>query len=613
MQGILESLGWAILHSFWQMALIWLAYQVLFGTHRKVSPLVRHHAAVAAMFIGTAWFIATFIEQYHIYVSIERYLALVPETSAQASPLAAATMSVNALYLALKTFAAGHIAWLSAIYLCMLALMCWKLLQGYLQVHTLRSEGLFPAGPYLQQQVAQLAGKLSVPFPVRVHLSQLVDVPATLGVLKPVILLPAACVTQLSPAQLESILLHELAHIRRMDYLVNIAVGLMETLLLHNPFAWWFARSIRREREWCCDDIVLSQRQDAIEYAAALLSLEQQRRLPAMAMAMASNGQQGQLLQRIRRITSSPATKIAQPHRLMAVGLMILLMMLMAWTRPGQLQAGSYDAIAGKREISRVILAQAPQDLTRQPEQSQILTESYKRKNTDIRRPFYDEAQEGPVMEDMEQEFLIQSAPQVFVNQPPPESFTFTYTHPAEGDVLFVVPATPPLPPAVPGGMPEHLQQRTMTLDQHIMMEKDLEALHSQQEALEQMIQAELEQAQRLKAFSKSRGKRPSAPERPDAPEAASQRIFMQNAIPHTSIERVFSSSSLDPQVWQELQYVREPLKELRRERVPGRTSREMVKVNRIKTRDGYTLRIVTEKESIDIRIGEDDIVVEKD
>ncbi len=98
MQGILESLGWAILHSFWQMALIWLAYQVLFGTHRKISPLVRHHAAVAAMFIGTAWFIATFIEQYHVYVSIERYLALVPETSAQASPLAAATMSVNNFY-----------------------------------------------------------------------------------------------------------------------------------------------------------------------------------------------------------------------------------------------------------------------------------------------------------------------------------------------------------------------------------------------------------------------------------------------------------------------------------------------------------------------------------
>ncbi len=613
MQGILESLGWAILHSFWQMALIWLAYQVLFGTHRKVSPLVRHHAAVAAMFIGTAWFIATFIEQYHVYVSIERYLALVPETSAQASPLAAATMSVNALYLALKTFAAGHIAWLSAIYLCMLALMCWKLLQGYLQVHTLRSEGLFPAGPYLQQQVAQLAGKLSVPFPVRVHLSQLVDVPATLGVLKPVILLPAACVTQLSPAQLESILLHELAHIRRMDYLVNIAVGLMETLLLHNPFAWWFARSIRREREWCCDDIVLFHQQDAIEYAAALLSLEQQRRLPAMALAMASNGQQGQLLQRIRRITSSPGTTLAQPHRLMAVGLMILLIMMMAWTRPVQLQAGSLDAVNASKDITRVILEAAPNDLTRRPGPMQRITETYTRKVPVPSRSSPGGTDDGLIMEEIEQVYRVEAAPEVFVNQPPPESFTFTYTHPGENDLVILAPTAPVPPEEVPGGKSQVPKRIMMVPGQQINMEKELRALYSQQETLEKLIQAEMEQHQALKALSRSRVNRPPAPEMPEPPATASPRRDMPHVTPRTSIERVFNGPTWDPRVWQELQALREPIAETRRGIGRGINSREMVKVNRFKTRDGYTLRIVTEKESIDIRINEDDIVVEKD
>ncbi len=613
MQGILESLGWAILHSFWQMALLWLAYQLLFAARRKDSPLLRHHAAVAAMTIGTVWFIATFIDQYHHYVAIEQYLALVPETQVEAMPAAASALSVTSILQAVKDFATAHIAWLSAIYLCMLALMGWRLLQGCLQVQTLRTEGLAPVTPDLQRQVVYLAQRLSIAFPVRIHLSRLVDVPATLGVLKPVILLPVASIAQLSPAQLESILLHELAHIRRMDYLVNLVVGLMETLLLHNPFAWWFARSIRREREWCCDDIVLAEQQDALEYASALLSLEQQRRLPAMALAMASNGQQGQLLQRIRRITRRPSAAMAQPHRLMALGLMVLLMFSMAWIGPSQSRAGAMDRSMDNIEITRMILEAAPRDLTRPEQKPRQLTSTYNRKIT-TERIFLDETiEERRETADAERLFTTQLPDKVYVNQAPPESFTFSYTQPAEEDLLFVFPGAPALPPAASGSIPEFPLQYLSAPEQHLAMEKEMEALRNQQQALEKMIRVDMEHEQALKAIARTKIKRQPGQQAPSAPRAGSPRVMLPQSTPGSPIERVFTVPSWDPQVWEELYRQRIPQEEASREKAARIKTREVVKVNRIKTKDGYTLRIVTGKESIDIRIAEDDIVVEKD
>jgi beta-lactamase regulating signal transducer with metallopeptidase domain len=617
MQGILESLGWAILHSFWQMALVWLVYQMLFGSRVRVSPLVRHNAAVLAMLVGTAWFMATFVQEYNNYISVERYLALVPDALPATGSVAASEISVSWTVQALTAFLSDHVAWLSTVYLCMLALMGWKLMQGFLQIHNLRTKGLVPAGIDIQKQVQQLARRLSIPFQVQVHLSSLVDVPATLGVLKPVVLLPVACVTQLSPAQLESILLHELAHIRRMDYFVNLVVGLMETILVHNPFAWWLARSIRRERELCCDDIVLAQRQDALEYAAALFTLEQQRRLPAAALAMASSGQQGQLLQRIRRITSRPTTMMAQPHRLMAVGLMFLLMLTMAWVRPPASRAetplvGTRLSL-GSGEISRVILAPAPRDLTRPAPPRRTATEKIIRNSS---KP--NSLSENRIDEDSEPVIpsppdLARSSPRVYVNEAPPESFMFTFKRPAEEEALVFIPGMPDITAISPGWTPTAPRHRSIIPDAQVMLDREWQSLQKQQENLERMIEAELEQQQALEAFGNAKVKRQSGQQSRTAPRPVPARPGPMHAPHQVNIERIMQGQSLAPQEWREIYLHEVPADIMKRVQAPRNLTKETVRVNRIKTRDGYTLRILTEKESIDIRIAEDEIVVEKD
>ena len=86
-------------------------------------------------------------------------------------------------------------------------------------------------------------------------ISALVEVPTVIGSLRPVVLLPVSALAGMSPSQLDAILAHELAHIRRHDYLVNLLQTLVETLLFYHPAVWWLSRRIRIERENCCDDL----------------------------------------------------------------------------------------------------------------------------------------------------------------------------------------------------------------------------------------------------------------------------------------------------------------------------------------------------------------------
>ena len=126
-----------------------------------------------------------------------------------------------------------------------------------------------------------LRHRLGVSRPVRLLKSALVEVPTVIGWFRPVILLPAATLSGLTPGQLEAILAHELAHVRRLDYLVNAFQCLVETLMFYHPIAWWISRCIREERENCCDDLVVEVCGDRLGYARALVTLEGLRAEPA--------------------------------------------------------------------------------------------------------------------------------------------------------------------------------------------------------------------------------------------------------------------------------------------------------------------------------------------
>jgi TonB family protein len=185
-----------------------------------------------------------------------------------------------------------------------------RLVLGSKQVATLRRRGV-PADASVVEMVACLAKRMGLTRPVRVLISALADGPSVVGWIRPVILLPSATILGLTPQQLESVLAHEIAHILRYDYMVNILQIVAETLLFYHPAVWWASGRIRHERELCCDDLAVRSCGDALCYARALTTLERLRGL-APNMAMGSTG--GSLIYRIQRLMGQ-TTRECGPSR----------------------------------------------------------------------------------------------------------------------------------------------------------------------------------------------------------------------------------------------------------------------------------------------------------
>ena len=182
-----------------------------------------------------------------------------------------------------------------------------RLLTGWIWIQRLRTHGVSAAAIECQRMSTRLARRLHISRAITLLESTLVEVPTVIGWLKPVVLLPASALAALSPQQLEAILAHELAHIRRHDYLVNLLQTLVETLLFYHPAVWWLSRRIRIERENCCDDLAVSLCGDPVAYANALADLESLRSetTPTHHIALAATG--GSLLHRVRRLLGAPS------------------------------------------------------------------------------------------------------------------------------------------------------------------------------------------------------------------------------------------------------------------------------------------------------------------
>jgi hypothetical protein len=170
---------------------------------------------------------------------------------------------------------------------------------GWYTVWRLRSVGVSPVPDSVQRLFDATVARLKIRAAVQIMQSTLVTVPVVVGYMKPLVLLPVSAMTGLPTSQLEAMLAHELAHVRRFDYVFNVLQTLIETVYFYHPAVWWLSRQIRIEREHCCDDVVIATLDNRGEYVRALLAVaELKGSTPAMAMGMS-----GTMLQvRVRRL-----------------------------------------------------------------------------------------------------------------------------------------------------------------------------------------------------------------------------------------------------------------------------------------------------------------------
>lgn len=325
MTAIEHALRTALLHFVWQGAVVALLLWIALFFMRKRSANARYLACCLALAALVALPVITACQMYtepQTAQAAERFLPTVPQTVA-----AAWTGSVSST----PSWFALLGGWAIPVWALGVVLFSLRLAWGSRQVAVLRRSGEAAEGPVLAM-AARVGARLGLRRPVRLVITSLAEGPSVVGWIRPVILLPAATLMGLTPEQLEAVLAHEFAHIRRYDYLVNILQMVVETLLFYHPAVWWTSSRVRHERELCCDDLAVSLCGDPVCYARALTKLE---RLRSLAPKLAMGSTDGPLLYRIQRLTGAATRKFA-PSRLpavLAVTVALVCALGMTWTR----------------------------------------------------------------------------------------------------------------------------------------------------------------------------------------------------------------------------------------------------------------------------------------
>ena len=328
--AFLKALGWSLLNSLWQMALLWLVYVGLTMNGKKLLSRQRHAIALLSLAGGSLWFLVTLVIDLYKAASGAQVITLyVTETDA--------SFNNGTLPGIISHWFEPALPFLSLAYLAAAAFLFVRFYLQYRHTQRLFTTGLQKADAEWRIFLQQAVQHMSIKKKVQIWLSSLVDTPVTLGIIKPVILLPVAAVNHLTLKQAEAIILHELNHIRRNDYLVNLLISCVDVILFFNPFARLLTGIIRKERENCCDDMVLQFCYEPHSYASALLKLEQSRS-NTNELALAATGKDKYfLLNRVKRILGNEPVSNPFNQKLVAYLLSALLIAFIGFYNPGNL------------------------------------------------------------------------------------------------------------------------------------------------------------------------------------------------------------------------------------------------------------------------------------
>jgi bla regulator protein blaR1 len=299
------SLGWAVINSLWQLALLWVIYQLITGLYNKATASFKSKLASLLLIAGFGWFIYTFLIQLFS-----------PRSNEEAIVSTGGIINETVFYQLQAILQPASI-----VYLILLLIPLFRFIKNYRYVQVIRKYGLERADLQWRLFVSKMSAHMSIGRKVQVWVSEFISSPVTIGFLKPIILLPAAAISQLNPQQVEALLLHELSHIKRYDYLINLIINFIQTILYFNPFARAFVKLVEKEREKNCDELVLQFQYCPHSYASALLQLQKSKRPQTFAVAATGKND---LLNRVELIMGMRKNK-ADTAKKMAASLFVII------------------------------------------------------------------------------------------------------------------------------------------------------------------------------------------------------------------------------------------------------------------------------------------------
>lgn len=324
-----NAIGWSIIHSLWQGASIYIILLGIFLVLPNLKSATKYNLAYIAQ---SLLFICFLYSIYH-YIS---YLPIQKHTDFNISRQE--ELALYILYLKSKSWSITqlfpYIVTLYTIGIVIQSILCLKSLSLLNRIKKTGSD-LVPG--QWQSMLHKTVLSTNTEIKIKLLVSEYITTPITIGFVKPLIIFPTAYINNITKEEAEAILLHELAHIKKFDYLFNMWLIAMETLLFFNPFVWLMSKHIKIEREQKCDDFANLHLQRPFFYAKTLLKVELMRKEKASSFALAATGQQKyNLLDRIKRINNiNMETKYTSiKHQLGAILFVTMALVSVAWINP---------------------------------------------------------------------------------------------------------------------------------------------------------------------------------------------------------------------------------------------------------------------------------------
>ena len=337
-QDVIITLGWTLIHSIWQIGILAIVLAFVINRLNIKQATTRYTLNMGAMFAVPVMAIATF---FIIYNGLPKQpvVTTTPFTTSDGSIVGSfdnvtsliADQGVMEMFRNYLTPNEFNLQLLVGLWIGGIIFFSIRFAGGLIAVRQLRTSTVGDCTPEWKQRVAKMSESMGITRLVRLAESARVTVPMTAGWLKPIILLPVGMLANMPVAHIEMIVLHELAHIRRHDYLLNLMQSVLEIVFFYHPAIWWMSESVRKEREHCCDDKVVRLKGDPLTYAKALHAAAAAVRTPGSGpiqlvpkTGLAVTGSDGELLERIHRILNREMKNTIYSTRFAASAVLVL-------------------------------------------------------------------------------------------------------------------------------------------------------------------------------------------------------------------------------------------------------------------------------------------------
>lgn len=307
---ILSTLGWTLVHSIWIGGIVFIIAWMLLYFFRNSKANYRYIIATGSLVAYLSTVTYTFFNinasqsiQFSFNLNISENIQTISSVILEKSRL---NNLINGFsFSSIENYINDNIPVLVVIWLVGLTFFCFRFMGGLFYTYRLRSKSKEIWNGEISTTIRNISQKIGLKSKIQLKESAFISTPMVIGFIKPIILLPLGMANGLSLHQVEAILFHEIAHIYRFDYLVNLIQSLVEVLLFYHPVVWWLSAHIRSERENICDDIALRHTGNAINYAKALTSLQElNNQSPDIVLAFSNK--KYRFMNRIRRLLGLP-------------------------------------------------------------------------------------------------------------------------------------------------------------------------------------------------------------------------------------------------------------------------------------------------------------------